>query len=231
MLKAVIFDFDGIIVDSEPLHYQAFQRLLEPLGAGYSWKEYVDCYMGFDDREAFSEACRANGLTLDDGRLSNLIAAKAVVFQEVIAQGISPYPGVVALIRSLAGTVPLALCSGALRSDIEPVLRQLSLTAAFDCIVTAEEVLASKPDPASYVLALKRLQEAFPEKIITPADAVAIEDTPAGISSALGAGLHVLAVTNSYPAEKLGSASKVVSSLAETDLAFLQQMVSCPITR
>lgn len=231
MLKAVIFDFDGIIVDSEPLHFQAFQRLLQPLGAGYSWEEYVDCYMGFDDREAFTEACRASGVNLDEEMLGSLISAKAAVFQEVIASGVSPYPGVVDLIRTLAGTVPLALCSGALRSDIEPVLGQLSLTTAFDCMVTAEEVPVSKPDPASYILALKRLQESFPEKGISPSDVVAIEDTPAGISSALGAGLHVLAVTNSYPAEKLGSACEVVSSLADIDLQFLQQMVSCPLTR
>ena len=226
MLKAVIFDFDGIIVDSEPLHYQVFQKLLEPLGAGYSWDEYVELYMGFDDREAFVEACRARGLALHEGMLGELIAAKAAVFQEIIAAGVSPYPGVVELIRSLAGVVPLALCSGALRSDIEPVLQQLSLTTAFDCIVTAEEVLASKPDPASYALAIKRLQSVFPELSLTPADAVAIEDTPAGISSALGAGLHVLAVTNSYPAEQLGTACRTVSSLADIDLGFLQQMAS-----
>jgi len=214
MLKAVVFDFDGIIVDSEPLHYRAFQKVLEPLGAGYSWQEYVDRYMGFDDRDAFREAYRIHGLQLHEGELSGLIAAKAACFQEVIADGVKPYPGVVDLIRSLSGVIPLAICSGALRSDIEPVLEQLSLGGAFDLMVTAEEVQASKPDPASYRLAVERLQQAFPAVGIIPASSLAIEDTPAGITSAAGAGLKVLAVTNSYPASDLGMAALTVDSLA-----------------
>lgn len=231
MLNAVIFDFDGIIVDSEPLHYHAFQKLLQPVGAGFSWEQYVELYMGFDDRDAFAEAYRAAGLPLHEAGLNELIAAKAAVFQEVIAGGVTPYPGVLELLGSLRGKVPLALCSGALRSDIEPVLQQLSLDNIFDCMVTAEEVSTSKPDPASYLLALQRLQNTFADRLITPGETVAIEDTPAGIISALGAGLQVLAVSNSYPASRLTGAGRVVSSLAGIDLAFLQQMVSCPPCR
>ncbi len=231
MLKAVIFDFDGIIVDTEPLHYQAFQRLLKPLGAEYSWAEYVEKYMGFDDREAFTVACRATGVDLDEAALFALIDAKAAVFQEIITLGVSPYPGVVSLVRSLAGVVPLALCSGALRSDIEPILGQLALDDVFDAIVTAEDVPYSKPDPASYLLAIHRLQALFPHIEITGDTAVAIEDTPAGISSALGAGLHILAVTNSYPAPKLVNAERVVNTLEKVDKAYLEQMIACQPSR
>jgi len=226
MLTAVVFDFDGIIVDSEPMHYRAFQKVLEPLGAGYSWQEYIDRYMGFDDRDAFREAYRVHGLVLHEGDLVRLIAAKAACFQEVIADGVKPYPGVVELIRSLSGTVPLAICSGALRSDIEPVLEQLSLGAAFDLMVTAEEVQASKPDPASYCLAVSRLQEAFPAAGITPASSLAIEDTPAGITSATAAGLTVLAVSNSYPQAELGMAAKTVDTLAGISLEDLRRLVA-----
>lgn len=225
MIKAVIFDFDGIIVDSEPLHYKAFQLVLEPLGAGYSWQEYLDRYMGFDDRDAFREAFKVKGLPLADERLVELIAAKASFFQQVIMDGVTPYPGVVRLIRDISGKLPLALCSGALRSDIEPVLAQLSLEGAFDCLVTAEEVAASKPDPASYLLATSRLQQAFPGSSITAAEAVAIEDTPAGIASAAGAGLKVLAVTNSYPGDALGTATRVVPSLEQVTLEDLHRLV------
>ena len=213
MLKAVVFDFDGIIVDSEPLHYRAFQKVLEPLDAGYSWEEYTERYMGFDDRDAFREAFRSKQLPLDDERLAGLINAKAELFHEVAAEGVVAYPGVVELIRSLSGAVPLAICSGALRSDIVPVLGMLGLEDAFDCMVTAEEVAASKPDPASYRLAVQRLQQIFPDAAITPAETVAIEDTPAGITSAKGAGLKALSVTNSYPAAELASADSIVSSL------------------
>ncbi len=225
MLKAVVFDFDGIIVDSEPLHCKAFQKLLEPLGAGFTWDEYVERYMGFDDRDAFREAFRAHGLQLDDELLSRLIAAKATMFQEVAAEGVNSYSGAVDLIRQLSGKTPLALCSGALMSDIEPVLGMLSIPDAFDCIVTADDVSASKPDPASYLLAIQKLQQLFPSQQILPELSVAIEDTPAGISSAKGAGLKVLSVTNSYPAAELHTADRVVDSLSTITLEDLQQLV------
>jgi len=224
MLNAVIFDFDGIIVDTEPLHYKAFQEILVPLGLGYSWEEYLETYLGFDDRDAFREAFRADGRALSDQELKNLIHGKGEAFLRIVSVGVAPYPGVVELIRSVSGTLPLALCSGALRSDIDPILVQLGLTDAFDTLVTADEVAASKPDPESYRLAVQRLQEIFPGQV-DPAASLAIEDTPAGIASATGAGLKVLAVTNSYPRERLTGACKVVGSLAGIDLEGLRLLI------
>jgi len=226
MLTAVIFDFDGIIVDSEPLHYRAFQKVLEPLGAGFSWVEYIDKYMGFDDRDAFREAFRTTDLALSDQKLAEVIAFKASLFHEVASEGVSSYPGVIELIKAISGNIPLAICSGALLSDIMPVLEMLSLQDCFDCIVTADDVSASKPDPASYSLAIHKLQLLFPYNAITPATSVAIEDTPAGISSAKGAGLRVLSVTNSYPAEDLALADMIVESLADVNKTILSQLVS-----
>lgn len=226
MLKAVVFDFDGIIVDSEPLHYRAFQKILAPLGVGFPWQEYLDRYMGFDDRDAFREAFRVHGRDLHEGQLAELIAAKAAVFHEVAADGVTPYPGVVELITAISGNLPLALCSGALRSDVEPILAQLSLAGAFDCMVTAEEVPASKPDPASYLLAVRRLQTLFPAQFITAPEAVAIEDTPAGITSAVQAGLKVLSVTNSYPAAELTHAARTVATLDGITVEDLRRLVT-----
>lgn len=226
MLSAVIFDFDGIIVDTEPLHYRAFQTILEPLGLGYSWDAYVSRYMGFDDRDAFAEAFHAAGKALDPAGLDELIHRKAQVFQQVIAGGVTPYPGVTELIHGLSGSLPLALCSGALLSDITPILSQFSLENAFSIIVTADDVAASKPDPASYALAVTRLQSRFPDRGIVPAHCVAIEDTPAGIASAQGAGIPVLAVTNSYPAPDLHAADRVVASLEGLDRVRLAELFS-----
>lgn len=222
MLSAVIFDFDGIIVDTEPLHYRAFQAILEPLGLGYPWEEYVNLYMGFDDRDAFREAFRVHGRALGDHELERLIDRKAAAFQEIISGGVAPYPGVVELIQSINGNVPLALCSGALRCDILPILAGLGLSEVFDVMVTAEEVSASKPDPASYALAVERLAAAFADRGILPGRCIAIEDTPAGIASASGAGIPVIAVTNSYPADRLTGAFKVVDSLAGIGLEDLK---------
>jgi HAD superfamily hydrolase (TIGR01509 family) len=222
MLAAVIFDFDGIIVDTEPLHYKAFQEVLVPLGYGYFWDEYLLSYIGYDDRDAFRAAFRAAGREIAEQELQLLIEEKARAFQQAIAAGVEPYPGVVALIRSLAGTIPLALCSGALPGDIQPIQTQLGIAALFDVVVTAADVQASKPDPASYLLAVARLSAAFTDHGIIAENCLAIEDTPAGIASASGAGLTVLAVTNSYPEESLGGASRVVPSLVGIDLEGLR---------
>lgn len=225
MLTAVIFDFDGVIVDTEPLHYRAFQEVLKPLGLGYGWEEYLATYIGFDDRDAFRTVFASAGQTMDGHRLADLIALKAHAFNRIIAGGVVPYQGVVELIRDVKENVPAALCSGALRCDIDPILEQLSLAGVFDAIVTADDVPASKPDPASYLLTVRRLAEAFPATVrLDSASMLAIEDTPAGIASARGAGLKVLAVTNSYPAEKLTAASSIVDSLATLDFQRLCRM-------
>jgi len=225
MLAAVIFDFDGVIVDTEPLHYRAFQQVLTPLGLGYSWEKYVAHYMGFDDRDAFHEAFKAGGRSITPFELDKLIERKSRAFQEGIADGVNAYPGAVELIWSLSGRLPIALCSGALPSDINPILKRLGLAAAFDVIVTAVDVAASKPDPASYLLAVERLSHAFPDSSVCAENCIAIEDTPDGIASATAAGVAALAVTNSYPADRLKGATLIVDTLRGITLDILQTLV------
>ena len=212
--EAVVFDFDGILVDSEPLHHRAFTEVLDPLGMAFPWKEYVEIYMGFDDRDAFREAFRGKGIDLDDANLAKLVAAKSEAFLRGLRDGVTAYPGAASLIESLrAAGRPLALCSGALRSDIDPILAQLGVARCFDVIVSANDVRRSKPDPESYTLAFARLAERHPTSLTVPGESVAVEDTPAGIRSAKGAGLRVLAVTNSYGAEELAEADWITDSL------------------
>lgn len=241
MISAVIFDFDGIIVDSERLHWAAFNQVLGPLGKTISWTDYVQTYIGFDDRDTFRhvfpelknqprlslrsshpapggdskhspplEGCPQGGEGLS---LDGLIAAKAAAFQQLLeSDGAAALPGAVELIKQLSGNIPLAICSGALREDILPILGKLGIEDAFDTIVTADDTHISKPDPAPYKLAMKKLGVTC---------GLAIEDTPAGIASAKGAGLTVLAVTNSHPVEALTKADAVVDSLEGLDLARL----------
>jgi len=211
---AVIFDFDGVIVDSEPLHYKAFQEVLEPLGIGFPWQEYVDTYMGFDDRDAFLEAFRAHGKDLDDRRLKQLVASKSAIFLDIVRNGVRAYPGTVSLIRSLnASGLPLAISSGALRSDILPILDILGITRCFPHVISADDVRKSKPDPECYSLAFRRLRQTHSLLVSTPDRCLAIEDTPAGIRSAKLAGLNVLAVTNSYSGKQLTEADYLTDSL------------------
>lgn len=213
---AVIFDFDGVIVDTEPIHYQVFQDILEPIGLGYTWDEYISTYMGFDDRDAFREAFRSAGKTLTPDRLQELISQKAGIFEQVVSRGVTPYPGVLELINELTSQgIPLAISSGALRSDIMPILEQLDIKKHFSHIVTADDVPQSKPHPASYLSTKEKLLNSFPERLNTGSLIYAIEDTPAGIQSAKGADLSVVAVTNSYSAEKLKQADAKVPSLSQ----------------
>jgi beta-phosphoglucomutase len=220
-LAGVIFDFDGVIVDTEPLHYRAFVDILEPEGFSFSWEDYREIYMGMDDREAFDTVFTRNGQELDAERRSALIAAKAKHFPALAAAAdLAPYPGVEALIREVAASLPLGLCSGALELDILPMLDRFDLRDCFDALVTAEQVSRSKPDPESYCLALERLG------LPNPGAVIAIEDTPAGIRSASEAGCRVLAVSNSHPPTALSQADWVVSALSDTHIGALQTRLS-----
>ena len=227
MLKAVIFDFDGVIVDTEPLHHQAFMEVLAPYGICCSWQEYREHYMGFDDRDGFHAFFERANKSLSQTELHHLIDQKATAFQRIASTGVTAYPGVIDLVKALAATLPVALCSGALRSDIDPILGGLGIAHLFSAIVTADDVTHSKPDPESYRLTVSRLKQRALLEDFLPGSILVIEDTPAGIDSAKGAGLSVLAVSNSYPRSFLESLQvPVVSSLADVDCRELMQLVN-----
>ncbi len=226
MLSAVIFDFDGVIVDTEPLHFEAFGRVLKPLGLDFGWDDYIAHYVGYDDRDAFREAGRNAGRPIDEVKLAELIRVKAEAFESVVKErGADPVPGAERLIRQLSAKVPLGLCSGALRRDIELIMRPSDLLSMFRVIVTTDDVSVSKPDPGSYRLVVERLARAFPDRSIAAQDCVAIEDTPAGIDAARAAGLKVLALSKTYPPDKLAKASRVVGTLEGLDLEDITALV------
>lgn len=217
-LRAVIFDCDGILVDTEPLHYRALQKVLAPLGLGHDFKRYMEAYIGFDDRDAFLYAFEEAGRTLDADALRMLVEAKAVALRGLIDEGVPSFPGVVELVRRLAGFgIPVAVASGALRHEILAFVKSLGLSGVFSVIVAADEVRKSKPDPETYLLAAERLRQLHGWDSLDHGNCIAIEDTPAGILSARGAGLFVIGVTNSFPASDLAEADHVVSSLALID--------------
>jgi beta-phosphoglucomutase len=226
-LEAVVFDCDGVLVDSEPLHYRAFQAVLGPLGLGHSYDAYLERYIGFDDRDAFLEAFRENGRELDDATLARLIRAKEEVLQGIMAQGVSGFPGVVALVRELAANrVPLAVASGALRQEVNGFIKALGLTGFFSVIVSADEVARSKPHPETYLKVLEHFRN--DQAILAdlnPQCCIAIEDTPSGIASAKDAGLYVIGVTNSFPEDQLPGADQVVASLEELNFSRLAQSI------
>jgi HAD superfamily hydrolase (TIGR01509 family) len=220
-LRAVIFDCDGILVDTEPLHYRAFQEVLVPLGLGHDFASYLEHFVGFDDRDAFIHAFKEGGLELTATTLERLMEAKAIVFSKLIRQGVPSFPGVVELVKELGDRgIPMAVASGALRHEVEAFIASLGLNGAFCAIVAADEVKKSKPDPETYLLAIERLRQIPGSRPLDPMNCIAIEDTPAGIHSAKSAGLLAIAVTNSFSETELGEADRVVGSLSE--LCFLE---------
>jgi beta-phosphoglucomutase len=226
-LKAVVFDCDGVLVDTEPLHYQAFQAVLGPLGLGHSYDHYLQRYIGFDDRDAFLEAFREGGRELDDATLVQLIRTKGKLLQGIIAHGIPSFPGVVTLVRELAtNNIPLAVASGALRHEVEAFVEGLGLTGVFPVIVAADDVERSKPDPETYVKTLQELKEGLAQEDLDPRSCIAVEDTPAGIQSAKEAGFYVIGVTNSFPGDRLDGANHIVASLEELSLSKMVQLVA-----
>lgn len=220
MLKAVIFDFDGVIVDSEPLHYQAFLRVVEGLGIHFDYAHYLQRYVGFDDRDGFrailAEAAGTSiGPAADDDLIARLCQEKAQAFGSVVASGCQPLPGVLELIEETGRRMPIAIASGATRQDISPILDKLGLGEQFNPVITADDVARSKPDPATYALAVGGLAKRRPDLEIAPADCLAIEDTPAGIESARRAGVRTLGVATTYPAQALVMAHRVVGAIRE----------------
>ena len=228
LLKAVIFDCDGILVDTEPLHYAAFQEVLQPLGLGFDYEHYLKHYIGFDDRDAFREAFREGARPLNGGQLSEFMGAKEEALQRIIARGVPTFPGVVELVRELSGGgIPLAVASGALRHEVETFVLGLGLQEAFPVIVAADEVERSKPDPETYLQALSKVREHFGLAGLTARECVAIEDTPTGIQSARQAGMFVVGVAHSYSVERLESeADYVVKGLPELNLPLLTRLVA-----
>jgi len=225
MLRAVIFDFNGIIVDDEPIHFKLFQRVLGEEGITLTEKDYYARYLGFDDRGAFSAGYHENKRSLSENKLAELIARKAAYYQEAIRDHVTIFPGVETLIANLSPRLPLAVASGALRDEIETILSTAALLQHFTAIVAAEDVRHGKPEPEIFLKALEQInagRDAHDQ--VNARDCVVIEDSKEGIKGARRAGMKCLAVTNSHPPELLKDASSVVKSLTEVDLNFLESL-------
>lgn len=219
MLRAILFDFNGVLVDDEPIHLEVFQRVLGEEGISLSAEDYFARYLGLDDRACFAAVLGAAGELATVPRLMRLIARKASYYQEHIRRDGYPFfPGAVELVRSLAakGTM-LGVVSGALREEVEGALRQAGILDLFKVLVTTEDVAAGKPDPEGYLRALEALnsQPPLPERLLHPHEVLAVEDSPAGLAAAADVGLPTLGVAQTYPAARLREADVVVESLRD----------------
>ena len=222
-LQAIVFDFDGVIANSEPLHLKAFQLALAQDGVELAAADYYAHYLGYDDVGMFEALARDRGIAMHGDAVGELVTRKGQRMQELLRSGSVVFPGATEFIRAAAAVVPIAIASGAMRHEIEEVIDAAGMTDLFATIVAAGDTLQSKPSPAPYRLALERLRESS-GRDIDPRRAVAIEDSKWGLESAQGAGLRLVGVTSSYPAHELTGAELVVEGLQSLTLPALDRL-------
>jgi len=217
MLKAIIFDCDGVIADTEPIHMAAFGRVLSEEGITLTEEDYFAHYLALDDRGCFTRALDGRGRSLTQKQLSEMIMRKAEYVEPAMRAELRILPGAAEFIHLASEVYPLAVASGALRAEIELVLKYGGLRDRFRVIVSAEDVARSKPHPDPFLKA-RELLNAVTGDHIEPAECLVIEDSIHGIRAAHQAAMRCLAVSNSYPREKLAEADRIVDSLAGLSL-------------
>lgn len=227
-LKAVLFDFNGVIINDEPLHQKLIEQLLIEENLRPKPEEFRQVCLGRSDRACLTELLARRGRIATADYLDGLIARKARAYAEQLAviEKLPSYPGLTDLIFQIrAAQLPMAVVSGAIRSEIELVLGRLELAAYFAAIVAGDEIKASKPDPEGYLLGVERLNQQYPQLQLTPANCLAIEDTPAGIQAAKAAGMQVVGVANSYPFHMMQrQANWAVDYLSDLELDRVKQV-------
>ena len=226
MLKAVIFDFDGVISDSEPCHFAAYNKVLADFGIQISKQEYYAEYLGFTDYELFEDIKKRYKTDFKGISIEQLVEQKAEVFQELIRQTDHLIDGIAELIGELKkNNIKIAINSGAIAADIKIMLAGSAIENSFDVIVSADDITKGKPDPEGYLLTLEKLN-AISDSPISAKQCVVIEDSRWGIISAKKAGMHVIAVTNSYSAKELKDAEMIINSVRQLKISDLQKLCS-----
>jgi len=226
MLKAVIFDFDGVITDSEVLHLRAFNRSLVPYGVEISTKDYYTNYLGFSDFDCYKTLIDNGLLKIDEQQIGEIISRKSKIFEELTKTEGRTIEGVHEFLQMLEkNNIPMAICSGSLLVEIEVMLEESRLRHFFAEIVSAEQVKKGKPHPEGFLLSLQKLNE-YCTPPIAAGECIVIEDSHWGLQSGKAAGMHTIAVTNSYDAGQLTIAEKIVTRLSDLSIEDLRQL--CP---
>jgi beta-phosphoglucomutase family hydrolase len=209
--KTILWDMDGVIVDSNSFHFAAWQEMFATRGIKFTTKDLTSL---FGTRNDFIVGS-IMGRELPEGDVEIMVQEKEEIFRRKATGNIKPFPGVVRLLNAIKkGDFKLGLASSAPKENIDLVLSELNLEGIFDCVVFGREVSESKPSPQIFLLAAKKLE-------VTPNDCVVIEDSPLGVKAAKTAGMKCLAITNTHPRQKLDEADKVVDSLETVDLITL----------
>ncbi len=224
MFRATLFDYNGVLVDDEHVHLEAYRDVLRPMGIELSERDYWDKYLGYDDAGAFRAILTDRGMPPGDERVSALVEAKRPHYLARAAERLRGFPGAAEVVRRRRAAGPVAIVSGALRDEIELGLRVLGVADSVSGIVAAEDTTRSKPDPEGYVLGVALLAREVGRAVAERA--LVIEDSISGVEAAKGAGLACVAVGHSYPESALASAGAdlVVPALGGVTEAALAEL-------
>lgn len=228
MLRAIIFDFDGVLVASEPLIFELTRQMAAQEGWTITEEEYYRDYLAFDDRGIVEHLFRAHGREVDRARRDEMVNWKIRTYAEATRDGLPALPGAVEFVRRVAGQYPLAIASGSLRSEVEHLLGKIGLRDSFQLLVTADDTEKSKPEPEIFLKALAGLNRLppFAANPLAASECLVIEDAPAGIRAAHAAGMKCLALTHSRPAEELSHADWLAREFAGVNLEEIQRAFS-----
>jgi beta-phosphoglucomutase len=215
MIRAIIFDFNGVIADDETPHVICFGQALAEENLSLTEEEYYGTYLGMDERTCTRMLLAARDGICDEKLLSRIIERKAELFRDYTSlHKPELFPGVIEFVDAAKRRHRLAIASGGRRAQIDAALAGTPIERDFEVIVAAEDCPAGKPDPAIYLLTCERLNiSRSPSETIKPVECLVIEDSLAGIQSAKAAGMHVVALATTYPLDKLSEADSIFPTL------------------
>ena len=223
-LQAIVFDFDGVIANSEPLHFRAFRDEVATRGIQLTEAAYYTDYLGFDDAGAFRAMAAHNGVDWNDAEIARMVASKAERIEFLERNVAVLFPGAADAVRRAAAAVPIGIASGALTHEIRRTLAREELSSLFTVVVGADQTRASKPAPDPYLRAVELMSVEL-HTSINAGNCIAIEDSVWGLESAHRAGLVPVGVAHTYAAEALPLARFVIPSIEQLDIQQLKSLL------
>jgi len=212
MIKAIFYDFNGVIIDDEPLQMQAYKEVIRQYGIDLSEADYYSA-LGLDDKGFVAHAFQRGNKPLSEDVLQAVLKEKTVYHRKAMEDELPLFPGVVTFLKTTARHFPLGIVSMATLDEIEYALNRAGLLSLFSVVVTTNDVNVCKPAPDCYRAGLTKLNEQrriARELPLLPNECLVIEDSPPGIQSGRGAGMRTLGITNTVSEEELRAAGAEV---------------------